>query len=182
MKILLMMGFFAAISTAMYELSKQPSKEANDQPAAGEKAVFGAGCFWGVEAAFAQLPGVVATRVGYAGGTTPHPSYEQVCSGTTGHTEVVEVTYDPKRISYAQLLAVFFAQHDPSIRQKTQYRSVIFYTNEAQHTAAVAAIDARSRTPRTLTALEPAGAFYQAEDYHQHYYQKHHITACPTGE
>jgi len=102
-------------------------------------ATFGAGCFWGVEAAFRGLPGVIDTRVGYAGGTTPNPSYEDVCTGTTGHTEVVEVSYDPEQITYEELLDVFWSAHDPTAKHKTQYRSVIFYHSPQQQHAAVRA-------------------------------------------
>ena len=102
-----------------------------------EIATFGAGCFWGTEAAFSQVPGVIATRVGYAGGTVPNPTYEEVCSGLTGHTEVAEVTYDPTKVSYDALLDVFWKHNDPTAHEKAQYRSVIFYHTPAQRDAAV---------------------------------------------
>lgn len=181
MKLILIVSIIAFVVVAIFLFANHTPGAAEDKPQAGEKAVFGAGCFWGVEAAFAKVTGVLATRVGYAGGTVPHPSYEQVCGGNTGHTEVVEVTFDPRKVSYASLLKVFFAQHDPTVKDEIQYRSVIFYLTEAQRQAALAAIAKRPKTPPTLTAVEPAGPFYQAEDYHQHYYQKHNIQSCPTS-
>ncbi len=150
-----------------------------------ETATFGAGCFWGVEAAFSHVAGVTATRVGYAGGHARNPSYEEVCSGKTGHTEVVEVTYDPGKVSYDELLQVFWKEHDPTAQQKTQYRSVIFYHTETQHKEAE---QSKARLAKSgalsgpiLTGIEAAPTFYQAEEYHQHYYQKHGIAACPTS-
>ena len=181
MKIILMLSFIAVLVVALFPLSTYAPRATEEKMPAFKKAVFGAGCFWEVEDTFANVPGVVSTRVGYAGGTVPHPSYEQVCSGRTGHTEVVEVTYDTRQVSYARLLGVFFTQHNPTVRQITQYRSVIFYLNEAQHKAALAAIANRPKTPPTLTAVEQAGPFYQAEDYHQHYFKKHHLKSCPAG-
>jgi methionine-S-sulfoxide reductase len=150
------------------------------------KATFGAGCFWGVEAAFRKLDGVTQTTVGYAGGSTDNPSYEQVCSHRTGHAEVVEVTYDPERISYEQLLEAFFAEHDPTRRSRLrpavgdQYRSVIFGHDEAQCTAAEAACDnLEQRSGRQVTtSVEHAPAFWPAEDYHQRYLEKRGLASC----
>jgi peptide methionine sulfoxide reductase msrA/msrB len=141
-----------------------------------ETATFGAGCFWGVQAAFDALDGVISTRVGYAGGTTKDPTYAQVCSGTTGHTESVAVSYDPAKIGYDALLETFFAAHDPAEHAKAQYRSVIFYHTPAQHAQAVAAL-ARlaAKGVKPETAVLPAPTFYAAEEYHQHYYAKHGI-------
>ncbi|HXW75899.1 MAG TPA: peptide-methionine (S)-S-oxide reductase MsrA [Candidatus Eremiobacteraceae bacterium] len=147
-----------------------------------EKATFGAGCFWGVEAEFRELPGVVDTAVGFSGGTTANPSYEDVCTGRTGHAEVVEVTFDPSKISYDALLDTFWQIHDPTTRNRqgpdfgTQYRSVIFYHSPEQKAAAErsrAAADAsgRFRGP-IVTQIEPAGPFYRAEEYHQRYLEK----------
>jgi len=147
-----------------------------------EKATFGAGCFWGVEAEFRELPGVVDTAVGFSGGTTANPSYEDVCTGRTGHAEVVEVTFDPSKISYDTLLDTFWQIHDPTTRNRqgpdfgTQYRSVIFYHSPEQKAAAErsrAAADAsgRFRGP-IVTQIEPAGPFYRAEEYHQRYLEK----------
>jgi peptide-methionine (S)-S-oxide reductase len=150
------------------------------------KATFGAGCFWGVEAAFRKLDGVTATAVGYAGGTTEHPSYEQVCSHRTGHAEVVEVTYDPERIPYEQLLTVFFAEHDPTQLNRQgpdigdQYRSVVFVHDAAQRAAAEAARDrVQQRLSKpVVTQIEDAPAFWPAEDYHQQYLEKRGLASC----
>jgi len=152
-----------------------------------EKATFGAGCFWGVEAAFRQLPGVLDTAVGYEGGTLENPTYRDVCSDRTGHAEVLELTYDPAVVSYEKLLEEFFALHDPTTRDRqgpdvgSQYRSVVFYhTPEQQATAeAVKArleTSGRFRRP-VVTQVVPAATFYRAEDYHQRYFEKNGI-AC----
>lgn len=139
-------------------------------------ATFGAGCFWGVEAAFREVSGVVSTAVGYAGGTTPHPTYEEVCSGKTGHTEVVEVVYDAATVTYEELLHVFWRIHDPAQAMKAQYKSVIFfYTPEQRATAE--AVKARLQRAGTftrplLTEIRPAPVFHLAEGYHQQYYEK----------
>ena len=151
-----------------------------------KKATFGAGCFWGVEAAFRQLEGVTATRVGYSGGTRENPTYEDVCSHTTGHAEVVEVTYDPEQVSYEQLLDVFWRKHDPTQLKRQgwdigdQYRSVIFFHDEEQQEAAL-----RSKTGEQanwsapiVTQIEPAQTFYEAEDYHQQYLEKRGRSSC----
>lgn len=155
---------------------------------ARETAVFGAGCFWGVEAAYRQVQGVVATRVGYSGGATENPTYKQVCSGRTGHAEVVEVTYDPARVSYEELLDVFWANHDPTQRNRqgpdvgTQYRSAIFVRDDAQAKAATASRDALTASGRytrpIATEITPASAFYPAEDYHQQYLEKRGLATC----
>jgi len=149
-----------------------------------QTAIFGLGCFWGAEEVFWQLPGVWTTAVGYAGGYTPHPSYEEVCSGLTGHTEAVLVVYDPKQISYAKLVATFFEVHDPTqgMRQGndvgTQYRSAIYYTSEGQREIAEQAKAVFSQTltelgyDKATTEIAPAGEFYYAEDYHQQYLAK----------
>lgn len=148
--------------------------------AAMETAIFGAGCFWGVENGFRHLPGVTATRVGYAGGTTEHPTYEDVCSGRTGHTEVVEVTYDPAVLSYDALLKAFWGMHEPVTKHKAQYKSVIFYRNAAQRDAAVAMKtqleQAGTFGPSIATDILEAPTFYPAEDYHQQYYEKRGIS------
>ena len=147
-----------------------------------QHARFAAGCFWGVEAAFRKLKGVVATRVGYAGGTTPNPSYKDVCRGNTGHAETVEVEYNPARVSYEELLKLFWSIHDPTTPDRagpdvgTQYRSVIFYfTMEQKHTAELSKQReaARHRQP-IVTEIVAAGPFYIAEDYHQCYLEKKH--------
>lgn len=148
-----------------------------------QRAMFGAGCFWGVEDAFRQVPGVTAAAVGYAGGETDEPNYKQVCTGQTGHAEVVYVEFDPDQVDYDQLLDVFFAIHDPTQVDRqgpdvgTQYRSVIFYYDEDQETLAAAKMAelefAGSFKRRIATQLEPAPTFWRAEDYHQQYAAKH---------
>ena len=149
---------------------------------ATEKAFFAAGCFWGVEATFRGIDGVLDAVSGYAGGTTEEPTYEQVCSGATGHTETVAVTYDPARVSYDDLLTAFFDLHDPTQVNRqgpdigTQYRSAIFTTSPAQAAAAEAAkarLDASGRFPRPIaTQIATAGPFWRAEEYHQRYEEK----------
>ena len=152
------------------------------------KATFGAGCFWGVEVMFRQVDGVVATAVGYTGGTSTDPTYELVCTGRTGHAEAVEVTYDPARVSYDRLLDVFWAGHDPTTPNRqgpdrgTQYRSAIFYHDEEQRRAAEASRarwqeSGRFRAP-LVTQLIPATTFYRAEEYHQRYLEKHGLASC----
>jgi peptide-methionine (S)-S-oxide reductase len=146
------------------------------------QAMFGAGCFWGVEAAFRQLPGVRDTEVGFCGGTVAHPSYEQVASGTTGHAQVVRVDYDPAAISYEALLEVFWRIHDPTQHHRQgpdigpQYRSVIFALDDAQRRAAEAYREALARSGAhgapLCTEIVPAGPFYRAEEHHQRYYEK----------
>ena len=153
-------------------------------PEATEVAVFGLGCFWGAERLFWRLDGVYSTAAGYAGGHTPNPTYEEVCSGRTGHTEVVQVVYDPNAVSYADLLKVFFEEHDPTqgMRQGndvgTQYRSAIYYTTDEQKRVAEDALRAYDDALRgrgfdpVTTELAAAGDFYYAEDYHQQYLHK----------
>lgn len=156
-------------------------------------AVFALGCFWGAERKFWEMPGMFSTAVGYAGGPTPNPTYEEVCSGRTGHTEVVLVVYDPEQVNYQQLLATFWESHDPTqgMRQGndvgTQYRSAIYTQNDAQHTLAE---QSRESYQRSLTAadysqitteIQPAGEFYYAEDYHQQYLAKVPNGYCGLG-
>ncbi|RJQ14362.1 peptide-methionine (S)-S-oxide reductase [Candidatus Parcubacteria bacterium] len=153
-----------------------------------EKATFGAGCFWGVEDAFHQLKGVVDTKVGYMGGTLENPSYEEVCTNTTGHAEVVQVEYDPKSISYDQLLETFWKIHDPTQFNRqgadvgTQYRSVIFYHTQEQKNLAEASKskleESKTYRKQIATAIEPAKTFYKAEEYHQRYFEKQGISTC----
>jgi peptide-methionine (S)-S-oxide reductase len=153
-----------------------------------EKATFGAGCFWGVEVAFRRVSGVVDATAGYLGGTLPHPTYQDVCTGRTGHAEVVEVTYDPARVSYEDLLNVFWTSHDPTTLnrqgpdQGTQYRSAIFYHNDTQKAAATASKerwDSSGKFSRPIvTEITPASAFYRAEDYHQRYLEKRGLASC----
>jgi peptide-methionine (S)-S-oxide reductase len=151
-----------------------------------KKATFGAGCFWGVEAAFRQLDGVTRTRVGYSGGSLENPTYEDVCSHTTGHAEVVEVTYDPERVSYDQLLQVFWRKHDPTQLNRQgwdigdQYRSVVFFHDKEQQEEALAskAREQASYRAPIVTQVEPAETFYEAEDYHQQYLEKRGRSTC----
>jgi peptide-methionine (S)-S-oxide reductase len=158
-----------------------------------ELAQFGLGCFWGAERKFWQTPGVFSTAVGYGGGDTPNPTYEEVCSGLTGHTELVLVAFDPARVSYEQLLAVFWEAHDPTqgMRQGndvgSQYRSAIYTVSEAQRSAAVASRDAYQAALRQAgygditTEIAPAGPFYYAEEYHQQYLAKNPGGYCGLG-
>lgn len=153
-----------------------------------QKATFGAGCFWGVEAAFRQIEGVTATAVGYSGGTLENPTYRDVCTDRTGHAEVVEVEYDPARVSYDDLLRVFWDSHDPTTLNRqgpdvgTQYRSVIYFHTPEQEAAAAASKEKLERSGRfkrpIVTAIAPAGTFYRAEDYHQQYLEKRGLATC----
>jgi peptide-methionine (S)-S-oxide reductase len=160
-------------------------------PANSEVADFALGCFWGAERKFWQLPGVITTAVGYEGGFTPNPTYEEVCSGNTGHAEAVRVVFDPKVVSYRDLLKVFWESHDPTqgMRQGndtgSQYRSVIFYQSEAQREAAERSATeygkklAEHGYGQITTEIVPAGEFYFAEDYHQQYLYKVPNGYCP---
>jgi peptide-methionine (S)-S-oxide reductase len=151
------------------------------------KATFGAGCFWGVEAGFRQVKGVTDVAVGYEGGTMPNPTYQDVCTDQTGHAEVVEVDYDPAKVSYDELVRTFFGIHDPTQFNRQgpdygkQYRSAIFFHDADQEAAArkiVAELEASGKFRRKIvTQIEPATEFYRAEDYHQRYFEKHGI-AC----
>ncbi len=153
-----------------------------------EKATFAAGCFWGVEATFRQLPGVLSTRVGYTGGRMPNPTYQDVCTDGTGHAEAVEVEYDPAKITYDQLLNVFWENHDPTTLNRqgpdwgTQYRSAIFFHSPEQKAAAEASKEALDRSGRyrnqVVTEIVPAPIFYEAEDYHQRYLEKRGLASC----
>lgn len=153
-----------------------------------EKATFAAGCFWGVEAAFRQVEGVKATAVGYIGGTMVNPTYHDVCSDRTGHAEAVEVEYDPERVSYADLLRVFWENHDPTQLNRqgpdvgTQYRSAIFYHSPAQKAEAEASRDklqaAGTYRRPIVTEIVAAAPFYRAEDYHQQYLEKRGLASC----
>jgi len=151
-------------------------------------AMFGAGCFWGVEAAFRRLKGVKSTAVGYAGGSLKNPTYHDVCTGTTGHAEVVQVEYDPAVTAYDDLLTVFWENHDPTTLNRqgpdvgTQYRSAIFFESPEQEAAAVASKERLEKSGRfkrpIVTQIEPATDFWKAEDYHQQYLEKRGLATC----
>src|SRR5271170_4392179 len=153
-----------------------------------EIATFGAGCFWGVEVAFGRIPGVLETAVGYSNGHTENPTYKDVCTDETGHAEVVQVTFDPAKVSYEQLLDAFWAMHDPTQKNRqgpdfgSQYRTAIFFHSLEQEAAAKkskAALDASGRFKRPVaTEITPAGTFYRAEEYHQKYLEKRGAASC----
>jgi len=151
-----------------------------------QRATFAAGCFWGVEASFREVEGVVQTAVGYTGGTTVDPGYEQVCSGRTGHAEAVDVWFDPAIVSYGELLDTFWSIHDPTTRDRqgwdfgTQYRSAIFAHDAEQERLAVASRDERQKVVARpiVTEIVSASAFYDAEEYHQRYFEKHGGAVC----
>ena len=153
-----------------------------------ERATFAAGCFWGVEASFREIEGVVKTSVGYTGGRTADPSYEQVCSGATGHAESVEVWFDPTVLSYGELLNVFWSIHNPTTPDRqgwdfgTQYRSAIFFHDPDQERLAIASRAQHQETLRRpiVTEIVPASTFYDAEEYHQRYLEKHGGATCAT--
>ena len=152
------------------------------------KATFAAGCFWGVEATFRQLPGVISTRVGYTGGHFPNPTYKDVCSDHTGHAEAVEVEYDPATLSYEQLLEVFWENHDPTQLNRqgpdwgTQYRSAIFFHSAEQESEAKISKEQLEKSGRfkkpIVTQIVPVMTFYPAEDYHQQYLEKRGLATC----
>jgi peptide-methionine (S)-S-oxide reductase len=155
---------------------------------ATETATFAAGCFWGVEAAFRLVEGVTDTSVGYVGGHTEQPTYQDVCSGRTGHAEAVQVRFDPDRVSYDDLLRVFWDNHDPTTPNRqgpdvgTQYRSAVFFHDESQEKAALASKDELDRSGRfrrpVVTEITPAGRFWPAEEYHQRYLEKRGLAQC----
>ncbi len=151
-----------------------------------QQATFAAGCFWGVEEAFAQVPGVTSTEVGYTGGTVADPSYRDVCTGRTGHAEAVRVEFDPSQVSYEELLDLFWRVHDPTTLNRqgpdvgTQYRSAVFFHSPEQEKAAEASrqrVQERFRRP-VVTEITAAGPFYRAEEYHQRYFEKQGSAAC----
>ncbi|MCE9555271.1 MAG: peptide-methionine (S)-S-oxide reductase MsrA [Planctomycetes bacterium] len=153
-----------------------------------DTATFAAGCFWGVEAAFRQIPGVTATAVGYTGGNTPSPTYEQVCTDRTGHAEVVQVEFDPQKVSYQQLLDVFWSNHNPTTLNRqgpdvgSQYRSAIYYHTPEQQVAAEASKQQQNASGRfgrpIVTEITPASTFHRAEEYHQQYLEKRGQASC----
>ncbi len=151
-------------------------------------ATFGAGCFWGVEELYRELPGVIETAVGYEGGVMANPTYEDVCSHTTQHAEVVQVTYDPEKVSYEKLLEIFWNNHNPTTRNRQgpdigdQYRSVIFYHSDEQKKSAELSKktleESKKFSSPIVTIVEPSQTFYKAEDYHQHYLAKNNLGSC----
>jgi peptide-methionine (S)-S-oxide reductase len=181
-----MMSLMLAITTATTAYAATPKTKGVERTM--EKATFAAGCFWGVEAAFRQVKGVVSTQVGYTGGRTKAPSYEEVCTNTTGHAEAVEVTYDPARVSYERLLDVFWSNHDPTTRDRQgpdvgeQYRSAIFVHSSEQEKEAkesIAKLETAHRFRRPIvTQVLRAGPFYRAEEYHQQYLEKRGLSTC----
>ena len=155
---------------------------------ANEHATFAAGCFWGVEADFRKLPGILNTSFGYTGGHTRNPTYQEVCTHTTGHAEAVQVTFDPDKVSFADLVRAFYDLHDPTTRNRqgpdvgSQYRSAIFYHSEAQKSVAEAITSDLDQSGKfrypIVTEIVPGGKFYKAEEYHQRYYEKHSLRHC----
>jgi len=153
-----------------------------------ERATFAAGCFWGVQATFGRIAGVTSTEVGYTGGSTPDPSYEQVCGGASGHAEAVQLTFDPAQVSYEELLATFWACHDPTTRDRqgpdvgSQYRSAVFYHGPDQRDAALrgkAALERSGRLGRpVVTEITAASTFFRAEEYHQRYLEQRGVLRC----
>jgi peptide-methionine (S)-S-oxide reductase len=173
---------------------KSPMQQETSDPNTAS-ATFAAGCFWGVEHFFSDVPGVLSTAVGYTGGTTRNPTYQQVCRGNTGHAEAVHLRYDPNQISYESLVRLFFKVHDPTTRNRqgpdvgSQYRSAIFYHTDAQKQTAQAVIRQltaeRAFARRIVTQVAPAATFWRAEEYHQQYFKKNpgrscHINFCPS--
>lgn len=182
---------FLALAGTAFTLALHGADRTASPPAKAatmEKATFGAGCFWGVEAAFRQVPGVVATAVGYEGGSLENPTYKDVCTDKTGHAEVVQVEYDPAKVSYDRLLDVFWKNHDPTTKDRqgpdigTQYRSVIFYHSPEQQKTALASkqkLEQSRKHGRTIvTEIVPATTFWRAEDYHQQYLEKRGQSSC----
>lgn len=154
-----------------------------------QKAIFAAGCFWGIEAAFRRIQGVVKTEVGYSGGKLENPTYEEVCTGQTGHAEVVAIEYDESQVTYEELLEVFWNIHDPTTLNRqgpdigTQYRSAIFYLDANQQSLAQTLKENQQQTGKfaneIVTEITPALQFHMAEDYHQQYLEKRGLTQCP---
>lgn len=182
-----MIKYLAALSFILLILNL-PISAQGAETMGTEKATFAGGCFWGMEKFLGEIPGVTATRVGYTGGKTKNPDYELVCTGTTGHAEAVEVTFDPSKVSYEDLLEFFFTHHDPTTLNRqgndigTQYRSAIFYHSPEQRASAEkfkkALADSKVFQNSVVTEIVPAGEFYPAEDYHQKYLQKNPYGYC----
>jgi peptide-methionine (S)-S-oxide reductase len=180
-----MKHYFALLAAIAAFSGVAPSANAQNKttnaPAKIETATFGGGCFWCAEAIFQRIPGVKTVTSGYAGGTVPNPTYEQVHTGTTGHAEVIQITYDPSILSYDKILEIFWEAHDPTTLNRQgndegpQYRSIILYADEAQKKAAEAskAVAAKKFTKPIVTEIVPLKAFYSAEDYHKNYFNLH---------
>jgi peptide-methionine (S)-S-oxide reductase len=176
------------LALASHSAQKSTSLKKSGEHKKMQKAIFAAGCFWGVEETFRNIPGVVSTTVGYSGGTTKNPTYEDVCTDRTGHAESVLVEYDPAKVSYEKLLEVFWENHNPTSLNfqgpdhGTQYRSVIFYTTPEQEALAKASKEALAKSGKfkspIVTQIVPAQPFYPAEEYHQKYLEKHGRTVC----
>jgi peptide-methionine (S)-S-oxide reductase len=177
-----------AVSPTQEKPKMITSKFAESKSGRVEKAVFGAGCFWGVEAAFRRTPGVLSTTVGYAGGAVVNPTYEQVCTDTTGHAEVVQVEFDPGQITFEQLLEVFWTNHNPTQLNRQgpdfgkQYRSVVFYVDDAQRATAEASKERLAASGKfskpVVTQIAPLTTFYAGEEYHQQYLEKRGLSHC----
>ncbi|MBN1867872.1 peptide-methionine (S)-S-oxide reductase MsrA [Candidatus Sumerlaeota bacterium] len=169
-------------------MTKETTGDTTAPTTATAQAIFAGGCFWGVEAAFRQAPGVISTEVGYTGGHTEDPTYKEVCSDKTGHAEAVRVVFDPARVAYDQLLDVFWKIHNPTTRNRqgpdvgSQYRSAIFYTSDDQKRAAQESkdrLEASGVFPKPIvTEIVPASPFYPAEEYHQQYLEKRGLSQC----
>ena len=182
-----MRSFIATIFIICFQIMLNPAG-AENMKLSNEKATFAGGCFWGIEKLFSELNGVVSTQVGYTGGQVKNPDYEAVCTGLTGHAEAIEITFDPAKISYEELLETFFSTHDPTTLNRqgndvgTQYRSAIFYHHAAQEKAAKKAIELLTQAKvfenKIVTQIEPAGEFYASEDYHQKYLKKNPNGYC----
>jgi peptide methionine sulfoxide reductase msrA/msrB len=180
-------GLRYCINSVALDFQKAGAPAATNR-AATETATFAAGCFWGVESAFRQVPGVVDAMVGYTGGTVTNPTYRQVCSHRTGHAEAVQVTFDPAKVTYEKLLEVFFKMHDPTQVNRQgpdvgdQYRSAVFYHDEAQKAAAEKVKAEMEKSGRfkapIATRIVPAVTFYRAEEYHQRYFEKNNLPSC----
>lgn len=183
------LGAILSVSLRCGNTVQQPAETPKQGDIELAKATFAAGCFWGVEETFRKLDGVVDTTVGFTGGSTENPTYEEVCRKDTGHAEAVLVEYDPDKLSYEELLDVFWDSHDPTTRNRqgpdvgSQYRSAIFYHNEEQGKFARESKDKLDQSGTyekpIVTEIEPAGPFYRAEEYHQQYYQKRGGGSCP---
>jgi len=181
--VLLVLGIFLSVACARHSREDQRGDASSMKPSSVDTATFGEGCFWCCEAVFQELKGVQSVVSGYSGGTVDHPTYEEVCTGTTGHAEVCQITFDPQQISYQELLEVFWKTHDPTTLNRqgndigTQYRSVIFYHDEEQKRLAEhykSALDSSGAFDAPIiTEITPYANFFKAEDYHQGYYNEH---------